>query len=310
MTCNHPSAWGRASAGWSPAGSGRPAGTAGAVLLAGLVLAVGLCGASPALGQQRPLVTEDPEVIGAGRILVEAGVDWQRGRTFPASGLTGNLVRLPVVGISFGISSIAELQVDGGFYNRLSVTERREAPLSDLVDFTGDTTRDVEDLVVATKVRLLSERGGRPGVALRFATRLPNAGNESGLGLDTTDFLFTVIVGKTVESVRVVANGGLGILGNPVQGNAQNDVFLYGLSVARAVTSRAEVVAEINGWIDTAEGHAPPGTESRGMLRIGTRYTLGAGRVDAAVLIGMTSRDAGVGLAAGYTHVFDAFRLP
>lgn len=29
----------------------------------------------PARAQQRPLVTEDPETIGAGRLLVEMGVD-------------------------------------------------------------------------------------------------------------------------------------------------------------------------------------------------------------------------------------------
>jgi hypothetical protein len=39
-----------------------------------------------ASAQQRPLVTEDPETIGAGRVLVEAGVDWGRNATYPASG--------------------------------------------------------------------------------------------------------------------------------------------------------------------------------------------------------------------------------
>ncbi len=30
---------------------------------------------SPAWAQQRPLVTEDPETIGAGNVLIEGGVD-------------------------------------------------------------------------------------------------------------------------------------------------------------------------------------------------------------------------------------------
>jgi hypothetical protein len=42
-------------------------------------------------------------------------------------------------------------------------------------------------------------------------------------------------------------------------------------------------------------------------LKAGVRYTLGAGRVDAALLLGLTERDPGVGVAVGYTHVFDAF---
>jgi hypothetical protein len=42
--------------------------------------------APAAFAQQRPLTTEDPEPIGAGRLLVEAGFDYARAATFPASG--------------------------------------------------------------------------------------------------------------------------------------------------------------------------------------------------------------------------------
>ena len=41
----------------------------------GMVLAC-VFAAAPAAAQQRPLVTEDPETIGAGRMLVESGVDY------------------------------------------------------------------------------------------------------------------------------------------------------------------------------------------------------------------------------------------
>ena len=36
-----------------------------------------------------------------------------------------------------------EVQIDGGLYNRLSITERNVAPLSDMVTTTGDTTSSV-----------------------------------------------------------------------------------------------------------------------------------------------------------------------
>src|SRR4026207_983839 len=191
--------------------------------------------AAPAQAQQRPLLTEDPETIGAGLVLLEGGIDNQREVFYPASGLQGNLLRLPTLGVSFGISSIAELQIDGGLYNRLNVTSRQTAPLSSLLNFSGDSTHDVEDLTLATKIRLLSETPGRPAFGIRFATRLPNASNESGLGLDTTDFHASVLFGKTVQSIRFVGNLGLGILGDPIEGNRQNDVLTYGVSVARAV---------------------------------------------------------------------------
>ena len=124
-----------------------------------------------ASAQQRPLVTEDPETIGLGLVLLEGGFDFQRSVFYPVSGLEGNLLRLPTLGVSFGLSPTAELQIDGGLYNRLSVNTRQPAPLSNLLDFTGDHTSDVEDLTIATKIRVASGEArparGRP--ALRHA---------------------------------------------------------------------------------------------------------------------------------------------
>jgi hypothetical protein len=265
---------------------------------------------APAAAQQRPLLTEDPETIGSGLVLLEGGVDQQREVSYPASGLKGNLLRLPTLGVSFGLSSIAELQIDGGLYNRLTITSRQEAPLSGQLDFTGDQTHAIEDIVVATKIRLFSETPGRPAFGVRLATRLPNASNESGLGLDTTDFFVSGLFGKTVQSIRFVGNIGLGILADPVRGDRQNDVLTYGMSVARAVRQGLEVVGEINGRLDTREGDPPVGTESRGAMRIGGRFTRSTVRVDGGLIVGMTSRDPSVGLTAGLTWVFKGFTIP
>jgi hypothetical protein len=263
-----------------------------------------------ASAQQRPLITEDPEVIGAGRLLFEGGIDGAHDVHYPLSGLEGNLWRVPTAGISVGLSPIAELQIDGGPYNHLSITKRNPAALSNLVTATGDSTHDVEDLVVATKIRVFSEGPRRPSIGVRFATRLPNASNESGLGLDTTDFLAQLLVAKTVESIRVVGNIGLGILADPLAGHEQNDVLNYGLSVARAVTDRTEMVAEVAGRISTRSGIPFPGTESRGLLNMGGRYTRGPIRFDAAIFFGLTKLDPTVGFTTGVTYVIHAFDLP
>jgi hypothetical protein len=266
--------------------------------------------ASSAYAQQRPLVTEDPETIGSGLVLIEGGFDLQQDIFYPASGLQGNLLRIPTLGVSFGLSSIAELQIDGGIYNGLSVKSRRDAPLSDRLDFSGDHTHDVEDIVIGTKIRMLSESPSRPAIGVRFATKLPNASNESGLGLDTTDFFVSVLIGKTVQSIRMVGNAGLGILADPVEANRQNDVFTYGFSIARAVQQGIEVVGEINGRLNTRSGSAPVGTESRGAMRVGARFTRGTVRGDAGLIFGMTSRDPSIGLTAGLTWVFKGFTVP
>lgn len=277
-----------------------------------LILIVTLLSTTPlaASAQQRPLLTEDPETIGAGQVLIEAGFDWAAEAEFPVSGLQGDLLRIPLVGVSVGISSIAEIQLDGGFYNRLAISDRRDAPLASMVDVTGDTTSSIEDLVFGTKVRVMPEGMSRPSVGLRFATKLPTASNESGLGLDTTDFFASLLLAKTVQSVRFVGNIGLGILGDPTRGDRQNDVLTYGLSFARAVTTAAEVVGEVNGRADVRSGEPPPGTESRGTVRFGGRYTIGTLRADAAILFGVSSTDPQWGFALGITYVFNAFQLP
>lgn len=272
-----------------------------------------LLSSSPAIAaaQQRPLLTEDPEVIGAGLVLVEGGVDVQRGVEYPVSGLTGNLLRLPTLGVSLGIGSIVELQVDGGFYNRLDVTQREPAPLSSQLEFTGNRTTDVEDLVLATKIRLVAEGRSRPAVGLRFATRLPNAGNESGLGMDTLAFDVSALVGKTTRSIRVVGNVGLAIIGDPTRGDQQGDLLTYGFSLARAVRQGVEVVGEINGrYAATYDEDTPPGSESRAAMRLGARLTTGTVRLDAGAIIGMTPRDPTIGFSAGLTWVFRAFNQP
>jgi hypothetical protein len=266
--------------------------------------------AVPASAQQRPLVTEDPEPIGAGRILIEGGLDLAHDYQNPASGLKGNLVSVPTIGLSFGLSSIAELQIDGGLFNSLSISSRDpNAPLAGLLTVAGDSTHDVSNAVVATKIRFLAETSSRPAFGIRFATKLPNASNEKGIDLDTTDFSGTILVAKTVQSIRVVGNIGAGILTNPTSGVGQNDVFLYGLSFARAVTQATEVVGELNGRVST-RSNPFPGTETRGILKIGGRYTTGAFRIDAGVFVGLTSIDPTVGLTAGFTYVFNAFTVP
>jgi len=265
--------------------------------------------ATTSWAQQRPLVTEDPETIGAGRVLLEGGVEYSRGAQYPVSGFTGNLLRVPMFGISIGVSSIAEIQIDQASFSHLDITSRRPGPLTDLVTATGSSTTDTDDLLIGTKIRIAPEGTTRPAFGFRFATKLPNANNESGLGLDTTDFFASVLAGKTTQSVRVVGNIGFAILGDPTNGNRQNDVVTYGVSFARAITNAAEVVGEVNGRANTRSAGPLPGTESRSIIRMGLRYTIGGWRADGAVLIGATKNDPDIGVTAGFTYAFTAFQV-
>jgi hypothetical protein len=282
------------------------------VIGAVLVLTVVLAG-RPAAAQSRPLVTEDPETVPAGKILFETGVDYARDASYPVSGLRGNLLRIATFGLSFGVSPIAEIQLDGGVRNRLAIKSVNPlAPLGSMLRSTavvGTNTSDVEDVVIGAKIRFMPETASRPALAVRFSTRLPNANNETGLGLDTTDFNFGFAGAKTVQSLRVVGNLGFGILGDPTRGDRQNDVINFGLSMARAVRTGFEVVGEINGRLSTRAGTAPPGTESRSTIRLGSRFTRGPVRLDGALFVGVTADDPAWGFTFGGTWVFKAFEV-
>jgi hypothetical protein len=262
-----------------------------------------------AAGQQRPLETQDPEPIGAGLVRIGIGTTYAWNALYPLSGLQGNLFQLAVVALDVGISAIADFQLSGGPYNRLSITGHQSAPLAALVTATGTSTHAVEDIVIGTKIRLLSE-SARPAVAFRFAVRLPNAKHESGLGQDTTDFSASLLVGRSWGSLRVVGNGGITIMSEPLDAAKQNDVVAYGASMSLALSRRTDLVGEVNGRWSVRRGIPPVGTESRGIVKAGLRQAFAPFYLDAAALFGVTSIDPSAGFTVGVTFTFKAFSVP
>jgi Putative MetA-pathway of phenol degradation len=250
--------------------------------------------------QQRPLVTQDPEVIGDGRLLVESGLETGANVWYPVSGLTGDRVALPI-GLSFGLGSVTEVQIDSG-YQRLAIERRDFAPL-DFRVHPGDHTSDVIDVTLAMKVRVLAEGARRPGLGLRFATDLPNASNESGLGLDTLNFSGTILVGKTIGAFRLVGNAGVALLSDVLQGSLQHDAFVGSVSMAYALRPSLDLVGELAGRQVLFADHPPIGAEPHGQARAAARYTRGRWRADAGVLVGTTRQAPDIGLSVGLTWI-------
>jgi hypothetical protein len=248
-------------------------------------------------------LTEDPDPVGADKMLIEAGIEHTWTQRFPVSGLEGNLLRGPLVGLSSGMGSSAELQVDGLSWSRLVIRERFDAPFSSRRD-QGEQHRELDDIVMGAKLRLLKEAQGRPSFGLRFATRLPISGNEKGIGTDTMDFFQSFLIGKSIASTRVVGNFGLGILSDPTRGNRQNDVVTYGLSVVQGIQNFA-IVADANGLVSTRDGTTPPGTGTRGTYTVGIRYSHGPVRFDGGFYGGLTGPDERSGVTMGLTWTFE-----
>jgi len=274
-----------------------------------VIVAAALLIVRTAAAQQRPLDTQDPQPIDPGLVRLGVGVTYAWDQFYTLSGLKGNLLQLPVIGLQVGLSPIAEFQLSGGPYNHLSITDRQPAPLADVVTATGDSTHDVEDIVIGTKIRLLSEQSNRPAVAFQFAVRLPNSKHASGMGQDTTDFRAVVPVGKTWGVVRLVGNGGFMIMSQPLDAGKQNDVVIYGGSLTVAGSHHTDLVGEINGRWSVRQGEPPVGTESRGLAKVGFRHTHGPLQIDAAALFGVTSIDPTAGFTVGLSYTFKAFSL-
>ena len=274
-----------------------------------LAAALGLAGAAvPAAAQSRPLVTEDPETVPSGFILLEGGLDFADSVEAPFTGLTGNLWRLGVLGASIGVGPVAELQVDWGLRQRMRIeTFDLDAPFAPLVTTDGDDTSDAMDLRVGTKLRLASETASRPAIAGRFWTNLPVSGVESGLGTGAAEFHAGLAAGKTVQSVRLVVNFGLTSVDDAFETHDRHVVIDYGGSLARAVRTGMEVVGELAGRTGRDEPGAPPAST---VFRFGGRMTHGPVRVDAALALGLNEVDPVWGFTVGATWVFRAFDTP
>jgi hypothetical protein len=261
--------------------------------------------ANPVLAQQRPLPIETVEGPGTGNVVLQTSVDYTRAARFTLSGLEGNLWRVALVRIDVGLSSIADFELTGGLRDHLTITSRTPAVLSDLVQLTDpSSTGAFDDIIVGTKIRLLAEQSGTPGVAVRVATRLPNAKHPSGLGQDTTDFYSSLIVGQSISDTHVTGNLGVGILGDPLHGNRHVGSLLYGVALSHKVMAdRATLIVGLDG----RTGPAEPGLESRAIARVGAQWTHGPARVELDGTLGLTNRDGNLGMALTVGYTFHAF---
>ena len=256
------------------------------------------------LGQQRPLKSDDAELLDVGMIRSEIGAEFLQRQKYSLSGLQGDLTRAGIAKVSVGLGQYAEFQISGVFQDFLSVSRRSPDPPI-LPTFTGNSTSDFGDLVLATKIKLAAEKGPRPAFAFKFAVELPNAKHDSGLGNDQTQFYSSILASKRVGRARLLGEVGLAILGNPVVLGRQADVLTYGAAVLVPVLSKVTLVGEING----RKGPSPErlGNEDQSVARLGIQVHLSGLRWDIGGIAGLKHFDPASGIYIGITHEFKAF---
>lgn len=259
-----------------------------------------------ASAQQRPLLTEDVDIIPPGTLRIEAGIDFVQNARFPLSGLTGDLTRVGVIGINVGLSPNVEFQIDGVVQNVLSINSVTVPPPIPLELAAGVTsTNDTGDFTLSTKIKLRNETRYGPSLGFRFGVQLPNSNEARGVGPNQINAYGMILIGKKFGRegrVNTFGNLGLGILTAPLDRFTQNDVLLYGIASIIRLTKHISFAGEINGRANTRSGSAPLGTEPQSEARIGMQIKASGLRFDFAGIAGLTDFSPRSGVTFGVTY--------
>ncbi len=258
-----------------------------------------------ARAQQRPLITEDVDIIPPGSMRIEAGIDFLQGARYTVSGLTGDLTRVGVIGINIGFAPNIEIQIEGVAQNFLSINSRGPSAI-DLSLAPGATSaNDTGDFTLATKIKLRSETRRGPSLGFRFGVQLPNSNQSRGIGLNQTNAFGSVLIGKKFGRdgrLNTFGNLGMAILTAPTQLFSQNDVLTYGAAGIFRVNKQFSIAGEVNGRTNTRPGDGPLGTESQAEARLGMQVRASGLRFDFAGIKGLTRFTHDSGVTVGVTY--------
>jgi hypothetical protein len=272
------------------------------------VLTVIVAASINAASQQRPLLTDDVDVIPQGAIDIGAGVEFLQNAKFPLSGLKGDLTRVGDIRIRTGFASNVELQIEGTLQNFLAINGQI-GPSAIPLNISGNSTNDFDDFTVSTKIKLLNEHRSLPAVGIKLGFQMPNTDQARGIGTNQINVFTKFLIGKKFGKrasrtplANIFGNIGLAIMTAPIERFTQNDVVLYGLAGIFRVTDHLNIVGEVNGRANTRSGSAPVGTESVGQFRIGSQIKASGLRFDTAAVFGLTRFSPRTGIVFGVTY--------
>lgn len=272
-----------------------------------LALAAFLGAALPAPAQDLPLQTADAEVMTPGTVRAQVGFDFLQDVSFPLSGLSGDLTNLGVVNIRTGIGKIVEIQVQGMIQEFLSIKQQGASFVP--LDLPGNnSTNDIGDFSLYTKILLVGEGERTPELAFRFGFEMPNSNQARGIGNNATNIFAEGIAEKHFGKLAVFGDLGIGILTSPNALFSQNDELLYGAAFHYTFNKRVALVGEVAGRY-TPRKIIPSlfGTESRGQGRLGVQINAGGMTWDFAGIAGLDKYDPRTGFTFGVSKDIQLF---
>ena len=269
------------------------------------IVALLISGSATATAQQRPLITEDVDIIPPGTVRIEAGIDFMQGAKYTVSGIRGDLTRGGVIGISFGMGPNVEFQIEGVVQNYVSINSRGPSAIPLDLAPGANSTNDTGDFTLAAKFKLRNETRRGPSLGFRFGVQLPNSNEARGIGLNATNAFGSILVGKKFGHdgrFNTFGNLGIAILTAPTELFTQNDVLTYGVAGIFHINKQFAIAGEVNGRANTRPGNGPLGTESQGEARLGMQIRASGLRFDFAGIKGLTSFSPNSGFTVGVTY--------
>lgn len=255
--------------------------------------------------QQRPLITEDVDIIPPGTVRIEAGIDFMQGARYSVSGLKGDLTRVGVIGVSFGMGPNVEFQIEGVAQNYLSINSRGVSAIPLELAPGANSVNDTGDFTLAAKFKLRNETRRGPSLGFRFGVQLPNSNEARGIGLNQTNAFGSILFGKKFGQdgrFNTFGNLGIAILTAPTELFTQNDVLTYGMAGIFRINKQFSIAGEVNGRANTRPGNGPLGTESQAEARLGMQIRASGLRFDFAGIKGLTSFSPNSGFTVGVTY--------
>jgi hypothetical protein len=258
----------------------------------------------PVTAQQHPVAVESAALLAPGDAKIDLGLSYFRSQSFPLSGLSGNLLKFGNIRFAVSLSDYVELQTDGTLLNLLEVTKRDSAFNSQITSH-NTPTGDIGDFTLWTKFKILNEYRSGIGFAVRFGIQLPNASNESGLGIDEMNFFSSLLIQKHLGGLLTM-NAGLGILGDPTVLGQQHDVFIYGLEYMVPVSDDVSVIIQSAG----RNGHSGTGVYPLSNAKAGIEYTTRDVSVKIFGVANFSPRDRARGIEISVSHLFHVIDIP
>lgn len=245
---------------------------------------------TPALAESlEPLGLQDAQLLPKNHAEFRIGLAYYNDlhNLFQKQDLDRRLAELPSLTLNLGLGERVEAQL---LYSYLHLREDGQ-----------DDRWGSGDLNIGLKVRLWQESLRVPALAVRLATKLPNADNKDDLGTDEADIFIDLLATRNFPLFSTYLNLGLAILGDPrPDSDSQSDAIRYGLGIkAPLMDNRLTGLLSIEGMEDS--------NNNRCAIRAGLQLPVGQWLWDLGGSVGIASKSEDWGLRTGLTI---PFKLP